>query len=274
MNDAMCMSVAALAALIPDRAKIAVTKNQSGGPAELARALIRRGARDLHVVGVPTTGYVGDILIGAGCVATIETSAVTLDEAGLAPRFIAAVKNGDVRVVDSTCPAIYSGLLAGEKGIPFIPIRGLIGSDVAAHRADYRIIDNPYAPGDRICLLPAIVPDFALLHLPMADRDGNVYFGMDRDAALMAHAARAALVTVETLYDGNLLDEPELAAATMSSIYVRGIAVAERGAWPLGLGVQYALDRDHLARYHRDAQSAEGFARYLDEFVFETADAV
>lgn len=263
-----------LAAMVPDGAKVAVTKNQSGGPAALVRALIRRGVRDLHVVGVPTTGYVGDILIGAGCVATIETSAVTLDEIGLAPRFIDAVKSGAVCIVDSTCPAIYSGLRAGEKGIPFIPIRGLIGSDVAAHRPDYKIIDNPYADGDRIIIVPAIVPDIALLHAPMADRLGNIYTGQDRDAPLMAHASRQALVTVEKIYDGNLLDVPELAAATMSSIYVGGVALAERGAWPLGLGDDYGQDQAHLIRYRKMAQSEAGFTDYVREFVLPVAEAV
>jgi len=223
---------------------------------------------------VPTTGYVADILIGAGCVATIETSAVTLDEVGLAPRFIDAVKSGAVCIVDSTCPAIYSGLRAGEKGIPFIPIRGLIGSDVAAHRADYKIIDNPYARGDRIIVLPAIVPDFALLHVPMADRHGNIYIGRDRDAALMAHASRQALVTVEKIYDGNLLDVPELAAATMSSIYVGGIALAERGAWPLGLGDDYGEDQAHLILYRNMAGSEAGFDDYISEYVLAIASAV
>lgn len=260
-----------LAAMIPHGAKVAVTKNQSGGPAALVRALIRREIRDLHVIGVPTTGYVADILIGAGCVATIETSAVTLDEVGMAPRFIEAVKSGAIRIVDSTCPAIYSALRAGEKGIPFIPIRGLIGSDVAAHRADYKIIDNPYAPGDRIIVLPAIVPDIALLHAPMADRHGNIYTGQDRDAPLIAHASRQALVTVEKIYEGNLLDVPQLAAATMSSIYVGGVALAERGAWPLGLGDDYSEDQAHLIRYRNMAVSEAGFADYIRSYVVPVA---
>jgi glutaconate CoA-transferase subunit A len=266
--------VDALAARVPNGAKIAVTKNQSGGPAAIARALIRRRARGLHLVGVPTTGYVADILIGAGCVAIVETSAVTLDETGLAPRFIEAVKSGTVTIIDSTCPAIYSGLLAGEKGIPFIPIRGLIGSDVAAHRADYKIIENPYASGDEILLLPAIVPDVALLHAPMADRHGNIYFGQDRDFALIAHASKRALVSIESIYDGCLLDDPQLAAATLSSIYVGAVAIAARGAWPLGLREYYVEDAAHLAHYRALALSPTGFTQYRDEFIAPLAAAV
>lgn len=265
--------VASLAAKIPNGAKIAVCKNQSGGPAAVARELVRREVRDLHVIGVPTTGYVADLLIGAGCVATMETSAVTLDETGLAPRFIHAVKSGSIRILDSTCPAIYSGLLAGEKGIPFIPIRGLIGSDVATYRPDYQVIDNPYEAGDPILVIPAIVPDFALIHAQMVDRDGNIYFGQDRDVALMAHAARQSLVSVESIYDGCFLDDPKLTAATLSSIYVGAVTVARRGAWPLRFGEMYDADQAHLAHYRQLAQSDDGFSEYLDEFVRNYAQA-
>lgn len=81
-----------LAARIPDGAKVALPPDYSYCAMSVARALVRRGAKDLHLVGVPVFGYQGDMLIGAGCVGTVETSAVTLGENGLAPRFTAAVK--------------------------------------------------------------------------------------------------------------------------------------------------------------------------------------
>ena len=68
---------------------------------------------------------------------------------------IAAVKSGAIQIKDSTCPAVYAALQAGEKGQPFAPLRGLIGSDVLASRPDYKVIENPFEPGDDIVLLPA-----------------------------------------------------------------------------------------------------------------------
>ena len=59
-----------LAELVPHDAKLAVLKNQTGVPAALFRALVRQRVRGLHIVGVPTTGYVTDLLIryrGSGC---------------------------------------------------------------------------------------------------------------------------------------------------------------------------------------------------------------
>src|SRR6266581_2059806 len=79
---------------------------------------------------VPTSSLQADLLIGAGCVETIETSAVSLSEFGPAPRFTAAVTAGTIRVKDATCPALHAAFQAAEKGVPFMPLRGLLGSDV------------------------------------------------------------------------------------------------------------------------------------------------
>src|SRR5258708_30156286 len=210
-----------------------------------------------------------DLLIGAGCVETIETSAVSLGECGPAPRFTAAVTSGAIRVKDATCPALHAAFQAAEKGVPFMPRRGLIGSDVLAQSKDWKVVDNPFGHDDPIVLLPAIKPDAALFHAPLADRDGNVWIGRDRELATMAHAAAKTVVTVEKLHDGNLFDDPVLAAGTLGGFYVETVAVAPQGAWPLGLADHYPADAAHLAEYTRMAASAEGFAAYLDRYVHE-----
>jgi glutaconate CoA-transferase subunit A len=246
---------------------LAVPREQSGVAMEATRALIRRGVQDLHLITVPTSSLQADLLIGAGAVAHIETSAVSLGEFGPAPRFTGAVVAGSIRMKDTTCPALHAAFQAAEKGIPFMPLRGLIGSDVLAHRPDWKVIDNPFGENDPIVLLAAIRPDVALFHAAMADRDRNVWIGRDRELAVMAHAAAKTIVTVERLHDGNLLDDPHLAAGTLSGFYVESVAVAPRGAWPLGLSDHYAPDRAHLQEYVRLAATSEGFARYLDQYV-------
>lgn len=254
-------------AAIGDGCLLAVPHGAAGAAMAATRALIRRGVTRLHLVCVPTSSLQADLLIGAGAVATLETSAVSLGEFGPAPRFAAAATAGDLRVKDATCPAIYTALQAAEKGVPFMPLRGLIGSDVLALRDDWRVLDNPFAAGDPIVLLPALRPQVALFHAPMADRAGNVWIGRQRELALMAHAAERTVVTVETIYEGSFFDDPVLAVGALGSLYVEAIAVAERGAWPLMLPDRYEADGAHLADYARRAASAEGFARYLDEHV-------
>ena len=252
---------------ITDGCVLAVPREVSGVAMAATRALIRRGVKRLHLVALPTSSLQADLLIGAGCVETLETSAVSLGEFGPAPRFTAAVTSGSIRIKDATCPALHAAFQAAEKGVPFMPLRGLIGSDLLAHRPDWKVIDNPFGNDDPIVLLPAVRPDVALFHAPLADRNGNVWIGRDRELATMAHAAAKTVVTVETLHDGNLFDDPRLAAGTLGGFYLESVAVAPKGAWPLGLADHYPADAAHLAEYAGMAASDEGFAAYLDRHV-------
>jgi glutaconate CoA-transferase, subunit A len=223
--------------------------------------------RNLHLVTLPTSSLQADVLIGAGCVAVLETSAVSLGEFGPAPRFTAAAKSAGISIKDTTCPALHAAFQAAEKGVPFMPLRGIIGSDLLAHRPDWRVIDNPFGTDDPIVVLPAIRPDVALIHVPMADRAGNIWIGRQRELATMAHASAKTVVTVEKIVDGNLLDDPMTAAGTLPGFYIEAIAVAENGCWPFGLPDHYGADMAHLGEYARLAATAEGFARYLAEYV-------
>jgi glutaconate CoA-transferase subunit A len=253
---------------ITDGIMLAVPREVAGVPMAATRALIRRGVKDLHLVALPTSTLQADLLIGAGAIATLETSAVSLGEFGPAPRFTDAMLNGRIRMLDATCPALHAAFQAAEKGVPFMPLRGILGSDVLKYRPDWRVIDNPFGNADPIVLLPAITPDVALLHAPMADRAGNVWIGRQRELATMAHAAAKTIVTVEKIFDGDLLADPLLAAGVLPGFYVERIAVTENGCWPLGLPDYYAADLGHLAEYAKLAATAEGFKRYLDEHVY------
>lgn len=268
-QQAITSDIETLARQIPNGAKIALFK-ECGVPMALGQALVRQQIRDLHIVTVPTGNMLPDILIGAGCVATIETAGVSLGEFGLAPRFVEAVKSGAIAIKDATCPAIYAGLQAAEKGIPFMPLRGLIGSDIVASRDDFRLINNPFAAADSndpIVCLPAIQPDFALFHAPMADLHGNVYIERQAEMKIMAHAAKQTLVTVESIFDGNLLEDQRFAAGTLNALYVDGIAEVTGGAAPLNLPGHYDVDRDALRHYAQIAKSQAGFDGWLSAWL-------
>jgi len=266
MNAAVETDLNDLVSRIPNGAKLAVPKDTSGAAMAATRLLVRRGVRDLHLVCVPVGGLQADLLIGAGCVTTVETSAVSLGEFGPAPRFSDAVRRGTIKILDATCPAIYAGLQAAEKGLPFMPLRGIIGSDILAQRDDWRVIDNPFQPGDKIVALAAIRPDVALFHAALADRFGNVFIGRDRELMTLAHAARATLVTVEEISDDDLLDDDARSGATIPALYITALAHAVRGAAPLQFHDQYNDDEAVLGRYAALAQSHDGFLQFIAEW--------
>jgi len=258
----------AIAAQIADGSSIGLPPDYSPVAMEVVRALVRRNAKNLKLIGVPVLGLCADILIGAGCVKELETSAVTLGEAGLAPRFTAAAEQGSLKIIDATCPMIHTGLQATEKGVPFLPLRGVLGSDLVKHHPDWKTIDNPYAKGDPILLAKAIVPDVALFHARWADEAGNVWVGRRGELATIAHASKRCYVTFEESKPGDMLEDEILAPGCISSVYVTAVAPAPRGAWPLGVPGMYGIDDAHVQRYARLAKTAEGFEKYLDEFVW------
>ena len=266
------ISLDAMAASIPDGAMIALPPDNSLPSVALAKALIRRGARRLRLVGVPISGFATDILIGAGCVEEVQTSAVTLGEAGFAPRFSAALKAGKLRILDATCPAIHTMLQATEKGVPFMPLRGLIGSDILAHRPDWKVVESPFpspgGTGEKITLLPALNPDVAIFHAAMADSLGNVWVGRRRECATVAHASKRALVTVERVVEGNFLEDERLCPGAINATYISAVAIAERGAQPAALLDEYGFDTGYVLDYARAAKTEAGFAEWCAEHVF------
>lgn len=271
--DVPILSLDELANEIPDGAVLALAPEYNGCGCALAgvRALLNRAPKGLHLVGVPALGLQADLLIGVGAVTTVECAAVTLGEEGLAPRFSAAVKSGAIKIKDATCPAIHAGLQASEKGVPFMPLRGIIGSDLLAHRGDWMVGNNPFssaAEDDPIVFIAALKPDVALFHSQIVDREGNVWIGVHKELMTLAHASTKTFVTYETLYDGDLLADEKMAAGTIPSIYISGLAEAKKGALPVALPAHYERDVEHIRRYVEMASSDEGFQQYLMEHVY------
>lgn len=270
MNPLMALDD--IAAAVPDGCRLALPVDYAGVAMAVTPALLRRAPRELDLVGVPTAGLQFDLLIGAGLVRSVETSAVTLGEAGGAPCFMRAVAAGAIKLIDSTCPAIHAGLMAAQKGAPFTTLRGLIGTDLLKHRNDWRVLQNPFAAeADPVVAIPALHPDVSIFHAPMADREGNVWIGRRRELAAMAYASQRTFVTVERIVDRSLFDDELTAAGVLPALYVEGIALAPRGAWPYGLWDEYAADTAALKRYARAARSVEGFRDWLDAYLAEGA---
>jgi glutaconate CoA-transferase subunit A len=254
------LSIEEISSRIPDGALLALPPDYSLVAMEVVRGLIRKKIKGLRLLGVPILGMSADLLIGAGCVAEVETSAVSLGEAGLAPRFTEAVEKNLIRVKDATCPAIHAGLQATEKGVSYMPVPGIGGSDLLKERKEW------IRQGE-VVLVPAIKPDVALFHARWADEAGNVWVGRRRELATVAHASKISLVSYEERREGDMLEDELLAPGVVSSIYVSATAHIPRGAWPLGMPGVYGIDDMHVSQYAKAAKTREGFQRYLDEWV-------
>ena len=268
-NTHLMTNIDELAALVPDGATVAMPGDRRGVSMAIVKALIRRSVRGLHLINVPTGNIETDMLIGAGCIEELTTSGVSLGEYGRAPNFCKAVIEKRIRINESSCPAIHSALQASEKGVPFMPIRGILGSDILNNRHDWKVIDNPMQPGEPIVVIPAIKPDIAIFHTHIADIQGNIWVGRERDLVTIAHASVTSLVSVEKLQKNLLYENEYEAAGTLSSLYIGHITESRFGAWPLAQPNIYETNQETMRAYAAAAGDPFAFKVFLEQHLAE-----
>jgi glutaconate CoA-transferase subunit A len=155
-------------------------------------------------------------------------------------------------------------------GVPYIPVIGLVGTDLLARRDDMVIAPDPFDPGVHSVVARAMRPDVAVFHAQKADRQGNVSCGYEVEAVVLAEASRHVIVTAEVIVDR--LTEKEAAGAFIPGIHVDAVAHAPFGAHPSGLTGMYAPDKAHMMRYVEAAHDDESFAEYLRVHVHDVKD--
>ena len=264
-------SLADVVSSIPDGASIALGGNTlHRAPCAVVHEIVRQGKRGLNLV--KTAGsYDVDVLAGAGCLSSADVAFVGFENVfGLAPRYRRAVESGALRLREHACYTVISGLRASAQGIPFMPVAGMFGSDVLA-ASDFRTIADPYT-GQTVVAVPALRPDVAVVHVQLADDEGNArILGTRFEDALIAQAARRVIVTAEQIVAGHdLAAQPELTA--IPGYLVEAVVEAPRGAWPLSCAGLYDYDHAFLAAYVDAARADDAaYQRFLHDHILAPA---
>ncbi|MFC5703903.1 CoA transferase subunit A [Cohnella faecalis] len=259
------VSMEEAAKLVEDSAELAMTGHMEMSPMSFIRELIRSGKRSLKLVCVGSAAINADLLIGAGAVERVEYSQITLGEHGLAPHFRRAFETGRISGLEHACPTMAAALQAGASGIPFMPVRGLIGTDYMNVRDDFRAITNPFDEKETIAVVPALRPDVAVFHAFQADVDGNVLASSSQNNRLLAQAAKRTIVTVE-----EVVGRGELSLGSGSfipSLYLSAVVHAPNGAYPTGCPGYYAQDAAYVRDYAAASKSEQAFESYLSKMV-------
>lgn len=261
-------TVAEAVCLVRDGAMVALGGGLSARlPMALVRELIRQGRRDLHLVGSAHSIDV-DLLVAAGAVRRCEESYVGFEQdLGLAPAYRRGAEQGEIEVAESCCATILAQLRASEMGVPFLPVRGVRGSDVVRLHPEYAEITCPFT-GQALVAVPALRPDVALLHAPVGDRYGNLH--LEQPYVLDERFASASASVIATVEEIISPDEVAAVGITIPAHLVSVVAESPYGAHPSSCYPRYAYDRAHLREYVMAAQAADGAARYLDTYVYDT----
>jgi glutaconate CoA-transferase subunit A len=255
------VSLSELAARVKDGDSIALGGSfLHRGPFALVRELIRQGRTDLEII-KQSPGYDIDALCRAGAVGRARTGIVAMEgNFGLAPYYRKAIETKAAELEEHACATLTAGLRAAAFGVPFQPVGGLDGSALPELNGWARI-DDPYGSGRGAYVIPAITPDYAIIHAPEVSPNGDVrVLGTPHWDRIMTRAAKKVLVVAERVAPLESFQErPEI--TLVPGFMVDAVAVVPGGAWPGSCFPDYEIDYPAVERYLTDTD--EAFAAHL-----------
>lgn len=263
-------SLSEAVALIPDNVHVAVGGcHYSRTPMALIWEMIRQGKKGL-TVSKSITATEGDLLLVAGCTRHIITSwfspGVTWGVSRIMRHY---VQSGEARYEEWSHMSLGLKYRAGAMGVPFLPVRSMLGSDVFKRLNNIKEMNCPFT-GDKLALVPALNPDVALIHVQKADCYGNAQISglpfMDKDIAL---AADRVILTTEQIVDNDEIRRtPD--RTDIPFFCVDAVVEVPYGCLPHECYGVYEPDFNHMDRYVKlmMTQSVDGVRSYLNEYVY------
>lgn len=262
----------AIADLVPDGSSVVMgTCLESMIPFAAGHELIRQGRRDLTLIG-PISDVLFDQLIGAGCVARVVAAWVGNVSAGLGHNYRRAAERGRPRAIgitDHSNLSLALGLHAAALGVPFLPTRSLLGSDIPKGSGAFR---EMHWEGERLLAIDAIRPDVAIVAVQRADGDGNAHvwgnLGVTKEAVL---AADHVILLAEELVDGSTIrSDPN--RVLLPGFWVDAVVPCRGGCHPSPVQGRYRRDHAFYVEYHEATREEGRFARWLEEWVLGVED--
>ncbi|MEV0588456.1 CoA-transferase [Nonomuraea sp. NPDC050310] len=229
-------------------------------PMALVHEVIRQGPGELTVVGCNLSLPL-DMLVAAGLVARTEQGTGNLERYGTLFAWRRAVERGEVSVGDHSHLAMATRFAAGALGLPYLPTRSLLGTDLLADLVRDGVAREGADPFENrpVVLLRAMRPDVALIHANRADLNGNVVIeGVTSHEVDMVRAAHATIVSAEeVLPAGAFADRPE--QVTIPEAYVSAVVEQPYGAFPTSVYRAYDFAEGEIKEYQ--ARGREGDER-------------
>ena len=252
--------------------------------------IIRQKIDNLHLY-AHSNGQAVDELIGGGCVYHLEIAYGGNGKfASTCIRFRKAVENNTIQTEDYTNYQMTLRFLAGVMGIPFLPTRSSLGSDIiekwgfphemrqkSTKLPDDKLIvmDNPFTgwmETDKVVLVPAITPDVTLVHVQQADKSGNCRIqGLSFADTEQAKASKHLVITCEELMEGDELKK-DSDRNQIPFIHVDAVVHAPGGAYPTACYNNYDYDPVYLKMYAEHAKDENLHKNYLEKYIYQPQD--
>src|SRR5260370_37291200 len=264
----------AVTRFVPDGASVCMgTALEALIPFAAGPELIRQRRRDLTLIG-PISDILFDQLIGAGCVRRWIAAWVGNVGAGLGYNYRPAVEQripAPLEVQDRSNLTIAFALQAAALGVPYLPTRSLLGTDLPRANPTFKEAADPWS-GAPLLLVPAIAPDVAILHVQRADEEGHAHvwgtLGVARPAAFAAR--QVILVAEEIRPRERILSDPGLVLTP--ALKVAAVVHQPFGAFPSPVQGHYRRHHDFYHRFHDASRAVPRFQRWLAHWVHEVPD--
>ena len=259
----------AIANYVPDGASVALgLALEQLIPYAAGFEIIRQQKRDLTLIG-PISDILFDQLIGAGCVKKVQVAWIGNVSEGLGHCYRRAVEQGiphPIRVEEYSNYSIGLALLASGLGIPYIPIRSLLGSDIPRQNPAFREEPSPF-DGTPNVLVPALRPDVTIIHVQRCDEEGNAHmwggFGITSEAML---AANNVIITTEEIVSREVIaSDPNRVLGP--AFKVKAVVHEQWGAHPSVVQGYYNRDHAFFSEYHLRTRTMSGFQEWCNEWV-------
>ncbi len=249
-------------------------------PFAATHEIIRQAIRELTVI-APISDASTDMLIGAGCCAEVTGAWVGNVSGGLGHNCRRAYETAEPReltVHDHSSLSLGMALMAGAYGMPYAPMRSILGSDILRSNPAFRLAENPFAEvpfaekREAIVLVPPLKPDVAILPVQRADRFGNNHHWGSRGLVL-----DSALASEKVILLADEIVEPEVIGSDPSRVLVHGYLVTAvcpvpAGQHPAPMTGRWRRDNEFFNDYHRRSRTRQGFLEWLDEWVLGLPD--
>ena len=267
LPDSKLMSLSkAIQRFLPDESSVAMGLSlESLIPFAAAHEIIRQRKRNLCLIG-PISDILFDQIIGAGCVRQIKAAWVGNVITGSGYNFRRGIETATLKIEDHSNLTLAMALRAGAMGVPFMPARTALGSDLFKTNPGLKTMSCPFT-ADRLTAVAAINPDVAIVHVQRADEYGNTNtwgnLGVTRDACL---ASRHVIITAEEIVS------PDLISADPNRVIIPGFRVNAVAHYPWGAHpspVPGCYNRDHQAfiYYSNESKTAMHFAKWQNRWV-------
>ena len=242
-------------------------------PMAVSYEIVRQGKRNLTFI-TATTCDSAEILIAGGCLRRVECAYIWVGVIGSGNNYRRAVEKGIpnyLEIQECSNLAMSMRFMAGALGLPFMPVKSLLGSDIAAYNPEVKIIENPYGI-EPIAVVPAARPDVAFIHVQRADILGNSQiWGMLGNDDNLSRAAKSVVITCEEIVPTSELRKiPNMTA--IPSYCVSAVVEVPFCSHPLPVSGYYWMDIPFRLEMVTASKSREGIVSWMDGWIFGVKD--